>query len=74
MLLSLLWDEIVADDLKIFFFSHHVLMRRELARMVENVVWKFQMVFFFQCIIYKSKISSLKNVRAVDHVLAIRFY
>ena len=164
MLLSLLWDEIVADDMmfsvkvmklliwnvllklnsksyhvvkekgiiyaailktrrernsKIFFFLSPclVLMRRGLARMVENVMWKFQklnfassfhqysnsceeyfggdefkvgtflstvpiqknswidqiwtkfatgweMVFFFPCIIYKSKVNSLKNVRA----------
>ena len=102
-------------------------MRRGLARMVENVMWKFQklnfassfhqycnsceecfggeefkvgtflstvliqrnswidqiwtkfatgseMVFFSPCIIYKSKVSSLKNVRAVGHVLAILFY
>ena len=165
MLLSLLWDKIVADDMmmfsvkvmklliwnvllklnsksyhvvkekgiiydailktrrernsKIFFFLSPclVLMRRGLARMVENVMWKFQklnfassfhqysnsceeyfggeelkvgtflstvpiqknswidqiwtkfatgseMVFFFPCIIYKSKVNSLKNVRA----------
>ena len=102
----------------LFFFSPClVLMRRGLARMVENVMWKFQklnfassfhqysnsceeyfggdefkvgtflstvpiqknswidqiwikfatgseMVFFFPCIIYKSKVNSLKNVRA----------
>ena len=114
---------------KIFFFFSPclVLMRRGLARMVENVMWKFQklnfassfhqysnsceeyfggdefkvgtflstvpiqknswidqiwtkfatcseMVFFSQCIIYKSKVSSLKNGRAVGHVLAILFY
>ena len=112
----------------LFFFSPClVFMRRELARMVENVMWKFQklnfassfhqysnsceeyfggeefkvgtffstvpiqksfwidqiwtkfstcseMVFFSPCIIYKSKVSSLKNVRAVGHVLAILFY
>ena len=158
MLLSLLWDEIVADDTKMFSVkvmklliwkvllklnskSYHVvkkkelfttpywklvnsiffffspclvLMTRELARMVENVMWKFQklnfassfhqysnsceqyfggeefkvgtflstvpiqnnswidqiwskfatdseMVFFFQCIIYKSKVSKFKE-------------
>ena len=33
-----------------------------------------EMVFFSPCIIYKSKVSSLKNVRAVGHVLAILFY
>ena len=33
-----------------------------------------EMVFFFPCIIYKSKVSSFKNVHAVDHVLAILFY
>ena len=114
---------------KIFFFFSPclVLMRRGLARMVENVMWKFQklnfassfhqysnsceeyfggeefkvgtflstvpiqnnfwidqiwtkfstcseMVFFSSCIICKSKVSSLKNVSAVGHVLAILFY
>ena len=29
---------------------------------------------FFPCIIYKSKVSSLKNVSAVGHVLPILFY
>ena len=110
-----------------FFPPCLVFMRRELARMVENVMWKFQklnfassfhqypnsceeyfggeefkvgtffstvpikknfwidqiwtkfstcseMVFFSPCIIYKSKVSSLKNVSAVGHVLAILFY
>ena len=33
-----------------------------------------EMVFFSPCIIYKSKVSSLKNVSAVGHVLAILFY
>ena len=33
-----------------------------------------EMVFFSQCIIYKSKVSSLKNGPAVGHVLAILFY
>ena len=33
-----------------------------------------EMVFYFPCIIYKTKVSSLKNGRAVGHVLAILFY
>ena len=33
-----------------------------------------EMVFYFPCIIYKTKVSSLKNGRAVGHVLTILFY
>ena len=64
------------EEFKVEKFLSTVLIQKN--SWIDQIWTKFatgsEMVFFFPCIIYKSKVSSLKNVRAVGHVLAILFY